>query len=161
MPILIWIAALVGFFFATNYVSYGVMKNRVLRRRKWDLNLCCGTTDGGGVNADVVQHADLPRFVLLDVYETPFRDGQFEHVLCSHTIEHVEDPDQLMAELERVGRHVTVVLPPLWDVSAALNVLEHRWLFWTLRKEHSRLPRRSRLPLARTVQKVLGQRMHA
>ena len=98
-------------------------------------------TDAGGVNADTVRHADMPWLVIVDVYPLPFRDGAFDSVLCSHTLEHVDDPDAFYRELGRVGRSVTVMVPPLWDVSAALNLLEHRWLFVTLRKEHHALPR--------------------
>jgi hypothetical protein len=53
------------------------------------------------------------------------------------------------------------VLPPLWDVTAALNVLEHRWVFLTFKKRHSKLPRYVRLPMAGWIQDVLGQRIHA
>ncbi|MFO7893230.1 MAG: hypothetical protein R6U63_05835 [Longimicrobiales bacterium] len=53
------------------------------------------------------------------------------------------------------------MLPPLWDFTAAFNLLEHRWLFLTFKKEHTTLPPYVRLPLARTVQRLLGQRMHA
>lgn len=161
MPLIGVIAAALGFFWLTNYISYGVLKRRTLARRVWDLNICCGRTDGGGVNADVVRHAHVPCFVQVDVYRLPFRDRQFGSILCSHTLEHVEDPDAFLRELQRVGDEVTVVLPPVWDITAALNVLEHRWLFLTLRKEHTTLPPRVRLPLARTVQRLFGQRMHA
>lgn len=144
-----------------NILSYRVLKMRTLRRQRWDLNICCGRTDGGGVNADIIRHADVPRFVTVDVYHLPFRDGAFDSVLCSHTMEHVDDPEAFYRELSRVGRQVTVVVPPLWDLSAAFNLLEHRWLFLTLRKEHQTLPRYVSLPLARTVQRRLGQRLCA
>lgn len=145
-----------------NLLSYSLLKRRVLQRRRWDLNICCGKTDGGGVNADIVRHRALPHFVLLDsIYDLPFEDGQFETVLCSHTMEHVEDPDRFFAELQRVGREVTLVLPPLWDLSAVLNVLEHRWIFLTLRKEHTALPPHVRLPLAGWLQRRIGQRIDA
>jgi SAM-dependent methyltransferase len=147
---------------ALNFLSYRVLKRRILRKRKWDLNICCGKTDGGGVNADIVHHANLPNFVLVDsVYRLPFKDHQFEAVLCSHTMEHVEDPAAFFQELTRVGKQVTIVLPPLWDLAGALNILEHRWIFLTLRKEHSHLPTYVRLPLSRTVQRLLGQRIRA
>ena len=147
---------------ALNFLSYRVLKKRILRKRKWDLNICCGRTDGGGINADIFPHTNLPNFVLIDsVYSLPFRDLQFETVLCSHTLEHVEDPVALFSELARVGQRVTIVLPPLWDLAGALNLFEHRWIFLTFRKEHSRLPARVRLPLSRTVQRICGQRIHA
>ncbi len=147
---------------AMNQISYRFLKNRILKRQKWDLNICCGKTDGGGVNADIVRHGDVPRFQCIeDIYRLPFREGQFDSVLCSHTLEHVENPDRFYGELCRVGRQVVLVLPPLWDITAALNVLEHRWIFLTLRKVHAHPPRRIRLPLARFVQQRLGQRLHS
>jgi len=145
-----------------NQLSYRLMKKRIIRRRAWDLNICCGKVDGGGVNADIVRHATMPRFVLVeDICNLPFPDNCFSSVLCSHTIEHVDDPHRFYAELGRVGKEVTLILPPLWDISAALNVLEHRWLFLTLKKEHRTLPRFVRLPLAGTVHKLFGQRVKA
>jgi SAM-dependent methyltransferase len=160
-----WLAALLSLAVlsqALNVLSYRLLKKRILRKRVWDLNICCGKTDGGGVNADIVRHADIPRFVLIgSVYELPFRNRMFDTVLCSHCLEHVEDPAAFFEELARVGNQVTVVVPPLWDIAGALNIFEHRWIFLTLRKEHHRLPRRVRLPLARTVQRLLGQRIHA
>jgi SAM-dependent methyltransferase len=147
---------------APHQVSYRMQKSRILKRQRWGLNICCGRTDGGGINADIFRHADLPRFRLVeDIYRLPFSDKQFETVLCSHTLEHVEDPDRFFSELCRVGERVTLVLPPLWDITAALNVFEHRWIFLTLKKEHGRPPRRIRLPLAGTLQRMFGQRIHS
>jgi len=143
-----------------NWLSYKYLKGRVVRSRKWDLNICCGETDGGGVNADIVRHAELPRFTLIEnIYGLPFENDSFKKVLCSHTIEHVEDPERFHDELSRVGKHIVYLLPPLWDISAALNILEHRWIFWTMKTKHDTLPPYSRLPLAKTIQKWLGQRI--
>ena len=150
-----------GLAFLLNWLSYQVLKERIIRRQSWDLNICCGKTDGGGVNADIVRHEPLPKAVVVDIYHLPFKDGAFRRVLCSHTMEHVDDPTRFYAELERVGDEVTLILPPLWDVTAVLNVLEHRWIFLTFSKEHHRLPRYIRLPLSGPVQRLLGQRIHA
>ncbi len=150
------------FFWILNWLSYQYIKNRVLHRQRWDLNICCGKTDGGGVNADIVKHADVPNFVFVpDIYDLPFEDNQFEHVLCSHTIEHVDDLQRLQKELQRVGKEVTYLLPPLWDISAAFNLIEHKWIFFSLRSEHRTLPPYKRLPLADTIQKWLGQKVKA
>ena len=145
----------------THILSYSIIKRRILRQHAWDLNICCGKTDGGGINADIVAHAALPNIVLVDVHRLPFRDGQFNTVLCSHTMEHVADPDRFFQELSRVGDDVTIVIPPLWDLSAALNVFEHRWIFLSFRKVHKSLPPYVELPLACAVQRYLGQRIHA
>lgn len=143
-------------------ISYRILKNRIIRRQLWDLNICCGRTDGGGINVDIVPQTAVPRFQIIEsVYRLPFLDRQFDSVLCSHTIEHVEDPERFLDELHRVGERVVLVLPPLWDITAALNVFEHHWLFFCLKKEHTHLPRRVRLPLSTTVQRVLGQRIRS
>ena len=146
-----------------NYISYRIMGN-IIRGRlpKWDLNICCGKTDGGGINVDIVNHADVPNLVVVDdIYHLPFATRQFYNVLCSHKIEHVEDPERFFDELSRVADEVTLVVPPLWDLSAVLNVFEHRWIFLTFRKEHNSLPRYIKLPFSRKVQERLGQRIRA
>lgn len=145
-----------------HFVSYKLEKNRILKRQKWDLNICCGRTDGGGVNADIVQHDQLACFVKVsNIYDLPFKDAEFESVLCSHTIEHVEDPERFYAELRRVGRRVTLVVPPLYDVAAVLSIMEHKWIFLTFRKEHHDLPAFVKLPFADAVQRRFGQKYKA
>lgn len=145
-----------------HYASYYLGKTRILNSQKWDLNICCGKTDGGGLNVDIVKHQDLPRFQQVDdIYNLPFKDGTFETVLCSHTIEHVDDPRRFYSELQRVGKKVTLVVPPLYDLAAVLNVFEHKWIFLTFRKQHNALPGFVRLPLADLFHRLFGQKNHA
>lgn len=161
MVLIISIAAILGVLLLLHQISYRLIKNRILHRRIWDLNICCGKTDGGGVNADIVKHDNIPNLVLLsDIYHLPFKDNAFEQVLCSHTIEHVEDPKSFYNELKRVGRNVTLVVPPLWDIGAVLNLLEHRWIYLTVKKEHRSLPPRIPLPLASYIQRLFGQSLN-
>jgi len=159
------VLSVVGFWalcWVLNWLSYTLAKYRVLRTRSWGLNICCGHTDGGGVNADIVKHADIPNFVLVsDIYALPFADNQFDDVLCSHTLEHVDDPGAFFAELQRVGRSVTIVVPPLWDISAVLNFFEHKWIFLSFRKVHHTLPPHVPLPGAKLTQRMMGQRIRA
>lgn len=157
-------AALLILLPALNFLSYRVLGGIIRRRKKtWDLNICCGRTDGGGVNVDIVNHADVPNLVVVDdIYSLPFANGEFEYTLCSHTIEHVEDPAAFFAELRRVtSGQVTLVVPPVWDLSALCNVFEHRWMFLTFRKEHHDLPTYVELPFARYFQERLGQKIRA
>ncbi|MEM7503504.1 MAG: methyltransferase domain-containing protein [Pseudomonadota bacterium] len=145
-----------------HWYSYRYLKRSIIRRQRWGLNICCGTIDGGGVNADIVQHGDLPNFVKLEsIYRLPFKDKQFDTVLCSHTAEHVASPQRFDQELRRVGRSVVYVLPPIWDLAAALNIREHKWLFLSLRKVHNELPPRIPLPFARKLQARIGQKIAA
>lgn len=145
-----------------HWYSYRLLKDDITARQKWDLNICCGKVDGGGVNADIMQYSDVPNFVLLDnIYKLPFEDSQFETVLCSHTAEHVEYPQRFDRELRRVGKNVVYILPPIWDLAAALNIWEHRWLMLSARKVHTSLPPRIPLPFARRLQARIGQRLSA
>lgn len=159
---LIAVFLFLAYVFLANYVSYYLAKRRILNGQKWDLNICCGKTDGGGVNVDIVKHKELPRFKQVDnIYDLPFKDGEFNTVLCSHTIEHVDDPRQFYAELQRVGKKVTLVVPPLYDISAVFNLLEHKWIFLTFKKKHHTLPRFIKLPFAHFLHRRFGQRNNA
>ncbi|MEM8737613.1 MAG: methyltransferase domain-containing protein [Planctomycetota bacterium] len=143
-------------------ISYRWVKNRILKSRRWDLNICCGHSDGGGMNVDIFEHdPGPPNFKKIDdIYHLPFDDQQFEHTLCSHTIEHVDDPEAFFAELRRVSRHVTIVVPPLWDPAAVFNVFEHRHIFLNVRKKFvNELPPYVKLPFAELIQDRLGQKI--
>ena len=145
----------------THFISYRILKKRILKRQKWDLNICCGQTDGGGINADIVELKGVPNFRLIkDIYKLPFETGQFHTVLCSHTIEHVDYPERFFKELQRVGKKVTIVIPPLYDPTAALNIFEHKYIFLSFKKEHQRVPRHAKLPLASFIQQRIGQINH-
>jgi SAM-dependent methyltransferase len=159
---LIIILVIILYALFANYASYYFGKNRILIEQKWDLNICCGKTDGGGLNVDIVKHQEFTHFKQVDnIYNLPFADCQFEKVLCSHTIEHVDDPRQFYNELQRVGKQVTLVVPPLYDLAAVCNVFEHKWIFLTFKKRHHQLPQYIRLPFAHGFQKLFGQRNHA
>jgi len=159
--IIIVIVIFLLYLFLAHYISYLILKNRTLESRKWDLNICCGKTDGGGINADIFRHKDLPNFVLLkDIYNLPFGNNQFNYVLCSHTIEHVDNPQKFFRELKRVGRNVVLVVPPLWDIFASFFTFpSHRWICLTMKKEHTKLPLMIPYPLAIVYQKIFGQHL--
>jgi len=166
-PTALFVAAIISMVIAgawfAHFASYRWIKERALEERRWDYNICCGTTDGGGINADIVRHGDVPRFELVrDVTRLPHPDMAFEHVLCSHTIEHVPDPQAMFHELCRVGRNVTILVPPLWDFTAAFNPFEHQVIFLSLRSRHqNELPRYVRFAPARWLQARMGQKVNA
>ena len=71
------IAAVVVLTGGAHILSYYVLKKRIVSKKKWDLNICCGTTDGGGMNADIREHIKLPNFDLIDdIYILPYKDNQ-------------------------------------------------------------------------------------
>jgi SAM-dependent methyltransferase len=164
--LLLWVGVvslLATLAWAGHYISYHVIKLRTLKERRWDYNICCGTTDAGGINADIVRHSAVPRFELIsDVTRLEHPDKTFEHVLCSHTIEHVPDPAAMFRELRRIGKNVTLLVPPLWDFTAALNPFEHQVIFLTLRSRHdNHLPAYIRFAPARWIQGLAGQKINA
>ena len=159
---LILITILLGYAFVAHFISYKIIKRRIIAKNTWDLNICCGTIDGGGVNADIFQHTRLPNFVLLeDVYNLPFKDKQFKKALCSHTLEHVADPQRFYDELVRVSEELTIIIPPLWDILAAFDFFEHKYIFLSMTKRHHTLPRFTPLPFAEPIQKRIGQKIKA
>lgn len=42
-------------------------------------------------------------FVVADAHHLPFKDGAFAYTICSHILEHMDDPVQFGRELERVS----------------------------------------------------------
>ena len=160
MQIIAAVSSLLVLGFVLNWLDYTFMKNRYLKKGKFDLNVCCGDTACGGVNADIVKR-NVPRFVLVkDIYSLPFRNKQFKNAICSHTMEHVEDPVKFFKELKRVSNSVTILVPPIWDYGCMLNIFEHKRQFVTLWTKHvNKLPKSFPLPLAGVVQSKYGQKI--
>lgn len=53
-----------------------------------------------------------------DLCDLPFEDGTFDHIVCSHVLEHIPDDDRAMRELRRVlAREGTAIVnvPLRWD----------------------------------------------
>ncbi len=153
------VLALMIFSLAGHIIDYRILKNRHFNKHKWDLNICCGPTDGSGVNADIITRK-VPNFILIkDIYNLPFRNKQFKNVVSSHTIEHVENPGRFYRELRRISENVVLLVPPVWDFAALGFLMEHRWQFLTLRTKHiNKLPGRFKLPYWWYHSKV-GQRI--
>lgn len=138
-------------------LNYHLLKILFIKSRKWDLNICCGKTDGGGINADIVKHGNIPNFYLIkDIYHLPFKDKEFKTVLCSHTIEHVNNPQLFFKELQRVGKEVILITPPLWDLFASLNFPSHKWIILSNRRIHKQLPKMIPFKLGLLYDKYFG-----
>lgn len=81
-----------------------------------------------GHGADIVNRAGLPSecFTIADMNEAlPFRDGEFDAVVCIDGIEHLERPFDFVRECRRVLRPGGVVIISTPNVSA----LRSRWRF--------------------------------
>lgn len=95
------------------------------------LNAGCGSsfTDLSDVNLDIVPK-EVPHFVNGDIQKLSlFKDKQFGAVYASHVVEHVEDVDAALQELDRVAENVYVITPfPLWP--SAWICPGHKWILW-------------------------------
>ena len=57
----------------------------------------------------------------------PFQDNEFDYVICSHVVEHVENPDQFLKEIQRVGKRGYLEFPTLY-YDYLYNFPEHTML---------------------------------
>lgn len=66
--------------------------------------------------------------VVCDITAMPFADAEFDYVVCSHVLEHVDDPIQACRELQRVGRAGFIETPSLLkDALFAWAKDMHKW----------------------------------
>lgn len=135
------------YFLIAHFIDYNILKNYHFKSKKWDLNICSGQTDGGGINADVVKR-NVSNFKLIkNIYKLPFKDKQFNNVLCSHTMEHVEKPEKFYKELKRISKNLVLLIPPVWDIASFFHIREHKWQFLTAKTRHeNNLPTKIKLP---------------
>lgn len=66
---------------------------------------------------DIVLDEDLPetpglRFVQGSVEDLPFADNEFDTVVCTHTLEHVQRIDAALEELRRVAKRRLIIVVP-------------------------------------------------
>jgi SAM-dependent methyltransferase len=73
-----------------------------------------------------VLHTDKPIFTY-DGGRFPFQDNEFDYVICSHVLEHVENADTFLGEVQRVGRKGYLEFPTLY-YEFIYNIPEHNLL---------------------------------
>ena len=95
----------------------------------WRANVLCDKFAGDAterLGSALASPAGRP-FVIGDALHLPFRDQAFDFVVCSHVLEHVEDPEQMLRELSRVARRGYIETPSrIWEKLHSLAI--HRWL---------------------------------
>ena len=56
------------------------------------------------------------KFIQCNVENTLFKDNEFDFVIASHILEHVDDPFKFCKEITRIGKRGYIEVPtPLWD----------------------------------------------
>ena len=99
------------------------------------LDIGCGYT--ANENATVVSDVqDLSnfyknkQFVKITEKKLPFKDNEFDFVITSHVIEHVEDFQFFISEIERISKKGYIELPTkLGDNLVFENSNDHLWMF--------------------------------
>ena len=99
------------------------------------LDIGCGFTANKYATtiADVQDFSNFYKgknFVKIENNKLPFKDKEFDFVIASHVIEHVEDFEFFIRELERVSSKGYIELPTrLGDNLVFENVKDHIWWF--------------------------------
>jgi ubiquinone/menaquinone biosynthesis C-methylase UbiE len=111
--------------------------NKILKENpSWKvLDIGCGYT--ANENATVVSDVqDLSnfyknkKFVKITEKKLPFKDNEFDFVITSHVIEHVDDFQFFISEIERISKKGYIELPTkLGDNLVFENSNDHLWMF--------------------------------
>ena len=108
--------------------------NLLKNNTSWNvLDIGCGYKphDSATVICDVQDFSKLykdKKFVRLNEKSLPFKDQEFDFVIASHVLEHVEDPKFFIKELERVSSKGYIELPTILEDNLVFeNKKDHLW----------------------------------
>ena len=108
--------------------------NQLEQNPNWKiLDIGCGFTAHNRANVicdiqDLSKFYKNKKFIKLDGKILPFKDKEFDFVIASHVLEHVEDVKFFIKELERVSTKGYIELPTsLEDNLVFENKNDHRW----------------------------------
>jgi ubiquinone/menaquinone biosynthesis C-methylase UbiE len=77
---------------------------------------------------DLSNHYQDKKFIRLSENKLPFKDKEFDFVVASHVMEHVEDIDFFIKELERVSKKGYIELPTMFEDNLVFeNKKDHLW----------------------------------
>ena len=77
---------------------------------------------------DLSNHYQDKKFIRLTEKKLPFKDKEFDFVVASHVMEHVEDVDFFIKELERVSKKGYIELPTMFEDNLVFeNKKDHLW----------------------------------
>ena len=112
-----------------NYIQEILQKNN-----NWQvLDIGCGYTANKFATTicdvqDLSKFYNNRNFIKLESKHLPFKDNQFDFVIASHVMEHVEDLKFFIKELERVSKKGYIELPTkLEDNLVFENKKDHLW----------------------------------
>ena len=77
---------------------------------------------------DLSNHYQDKKFIRLTEKKLPFKDKEFDFTVASHVIEHVEDIEFFIKELERVSKKGYIELPTMLEDNLVFeNKKDHLW----------------------------------
>tara|TARA_B100000767_G_C19567251_1_gene451659 strand:+ start:61 stop:672 length:612 start_codon:yes stop_codon:yes gene_type:complete len=77
---------------------------------------------------DLAHYYPNKEFVKLVEKKLSFKDKEFDFVIASHVIEHVEDPEFFISELERISTQGYIELPTILEDNLVFeNKKDHLW----------------------------------
>ena len=79
---------------------------------------------------DLSDHYKERQFIKIEGKKLPFNDQEFDFVIASHVIEHIEDFEFFIKELERISSQGYIELPTRLGVNLVFeNKTDHIWWF--------------------------------
>lgn len=63
-----------------------------------------------------------------DIHDIPFSDNSFSFIHCSHILEHLDSPEEAIAEMVRIARAGYIEVPSEIHEFTDLNFPFHRWV---------------------------------
>ena len=116
--------------------SLNFVNNLLKKNSNWKiLDIGCGYRANKYANtlADVQDLSHIYKektFVKINEKKLPFKDKEFDFVIASHVIEHIEDLKFFLSELERISSKGYIELPSrLGDNLVFENKKDHIWWF--------------------------------
>ena len=116
--------------------SINFVNNTLSKNINWKiLDIGCGysANKNASVVADIQDLANFyegKNFIKISGKKLPFKDKEFDFVIASHVIEHVEDFEFFVKELERISSKGYIELPTrLGDNLVFENKNDHIWWF--------------------------------
>ncbi len=110
------------------------IQNLLSENKQWQvLDIGCGYTANEYANTicdvqDLSSYYKDRNFIKLENNKLPFKDNQFDFVIASHVIEHVDNFEFFIKELERVSKKGYIELPSkLEDNLVFENKKDHLW----------------------------------
>ncbi|MDC1245767.1 methyltransferase domain-containing protein [Pelagibacteraceae bacterium] len=114
--------------------SKAFIENTLSLNSSWNiLDIGCGYGASKYANVvcdvqDLSKYYPKKTFIKLNEKKLPFKDKEFDFVIASHVLEHVDDIEFFISELERVSQQGYIELPTILEDNLVFeNKKDHIW----------------------------------